>query len=174
MLALREKDGMQLALLVLGIAAELHGSGKTLVERYCELLVEKRIQYRYSNRQDLALYDESLEGAELQRARRDGTRLRDSLVAFFRGVADGMSRGALSADVAREQLALAADVTSDVLPELRAAHWIGDGSMFEWEGARLIVRASGTDALMRYYIDGIERNRVERLGAIIRNFRVPG
>ena len=44
--------------------------------------------------------------------------------------------------------------------------------MFEMHDLRLIVRASGTDAVMRYYIDGTDRAAIEALTQFVREIRI--
>jgi phosphomannomutase len=164
LLALREKDGLQMSLIAWAMAASLHRSGVSLAEQYCDVISRRKIQYRYNERFDIPLYNESLTGSELQRAKAEGIQKRDRAVAFFREAATAFAAGQRSESSVRDQLLAANPVAArDAVPPIKHAAWIGDGSLFDMVGARLIIRASGTDALLRYYIEATNR---ESLGAL--------
>lgn len=163
-LALREKDGLQLSLLAWAVAASLHGSGVSLAERYCDIISRRKIQYRYSARLDVPLYDETLTADTLRQAKAEGIRKRDQAVAFFRDAATGFAAGRQSDASVRERLGSANPAAATgALSAIELAAWVGDGSLFEMAGGRLVVRASGTDALLRYYIETTSRERLDAL-----------
>jgi len=163
MLALREKDGMQLALLAWSLAASLEESGKSLAEQYCDVISGRKIQYRYSKRLDVALYDETLAGSALQKAKAKGIQARDKAVAFFRDAANAFNSGQHAESGIRDRLQAANPSTRGALSAINSAAWIRDGSQFEMAGARLTIRASGTDALIRYYVETTSREKLDAL-----------
>jgi phosphomannomutase len=153
-LASREKDGMQLALLAWAMAASLHQAGGSMAGRFCDLIENCGIRYRHSMRLDKTLYDEALTGEELRKAKASGIVTRDRVVTFFREAATEISRDISKEEAVRKKiLQVSASGGAIALPVIQRAAWIGDGSLFEMEGARMVVRASGTDALIRYYIE---------------------
>ncbi|MBZ5523615.1 MAG: hypothetical protein LAP21_15380 [Acidobacteriia bacterium] len=153
-LALREKDGMQLALLAWAMAAALHQAGKSMGGQFCDLVEQRGIQYRHSARLDVSLYNEALTGEELKRAKSSGIETRDRVVAFFRDAAAEIARDAKKEESVRGKMSQAGGSAGMMaLPAIQRAAWVGDGSLFEMAGARLVVRASGTDAVIRYYIE---------------------
>jgi len=159
-LALREKDGMQLALLAWAAAASLYRAGRSLAEEYCDLIEKKKIQYRYGARLDVSLYDEQLTGDALNRAKDAGIETRDRVVAFFKEAALGKKE-----EMGKKLQSASPGVAA--LPAIQVGAWVSDGSLFEMDGARLVVRASGTDALIRYYIEATSEEKMETLRTFI-------
>jgi len=173
MLAHREKDGLQLSLPAWALAASLHESGVSIAEQYCQILSENKIQYIYGKREDVSLYDEGLKDEAFERARAEGIRKRDRVVPFFRDIATAFAEHTRSESEVRELLRNANPSAADnALSVIREAAWIGDGTLFEMDGARLIVRASGTDALMRYYMEAISRERLSALTDFVKGLNL--
>ena len=171
-LSLREKDGLQMSILAWALAASLHQSGVSLAERYCDLISRRKIEYRYSERFDIPLYNESLTGSELQHAKTEGIQKRDRAVAFFREAATAFATKRASAESVRDQLREANPAASiDAVPMINQAAWVGDGSLFDMAGARLIIRASGTDALLRYYVETTSRETLSALQQFVAGLR---
>lgn len=165
MLCLREKDGFQVALLTLGLAADLHTRNVSFAQAYCDILERSPITHKFADRKDVLLYDEALIGDALRQAKAAGIVRRDRVVAFFRGLAERYAASA-SADAIDAEVRRHAPPDSR-LPKIRSVAWIGDGTMIEMENARLIVRASGTDALLRYYIDATDNQLLEDIAALV-------
>src|SRR5262249_22487315 len=159
MLALREKDGMQIAALALSLAAHLYNSGRPFADYYCDNIAQANIKHRYFNRRDLSLYDESLTGAERQSAREEGIARRDRVMKYFndlaRKFASGKPPGALQEDLNSK---LPSNGASLPLPTRICD--VGDGTLLEFEPYWCVIRASGTDAVLRYYIEGQNRQDV--------------
>jgi phosphomannomutase len=164
-LALREKDGLQLALLAWAAAASLHQAGRSMAEEYCDLIEKRKIQYRHGTRLDVSLYDEQLTGDALNRAKDAGIETRDRVVAFFKEAALGKKE-----EMGRKLQT--ASSSAEALPAITVGAWVSDGSLFEMEGARLVVRASGTDALIRYYIEATSPEKMETLQKFIGGIRL--
>jgi len=172
LIALREKDGLHMSLLAWAVAASLHRSGMSLAEKYCDIISRRKIQYRHSERLDVPLYNESLIGSELNLAKADGIQKRDRAVAFFREAATAFATRQRSESSAREQLREAnPEAARDAVPNINEAAWIGDGSLFDMVGARLIIRASGTDALLRYYIEATNQQSLDALQRFVAGLR---
>ncbi|HEX7511232.1 MAG TPA: hypothetical protein VF335_08030 [Chitinivibrionales bacterium] len=173
MLTLREKDGMQIGLAMLGLAAKLKLEESSLASFYLSLVTNKNIRWLHYVRRDATLYDERLLGAALQAAKEAGVKKRDVTVAFFKTLIQDYQSGKatltdLSVRINRAKPAGAAAV----FPKITGAGWIGDGPLFESDGVRFIMRASGTDAVLRYYLEGTDKKFLENLLALVSDLQI--
>ncbi len=176
MLALREKDAMQLGLLSLCLGATLHLENTSFAEHYCNLVSDKGIRFLHYSRADVLLYDESLVGADLRSAKEKGLAKRDKVMAFFGRLADEHKAERLSLRGVHQAIAARAPAHADALPPLTRACRAGEdflhGVLFETKEMRFIVRASGTDALLRYYVESTDRETVDTVLELLRNLDV--
>ncbi|PKN23906.1 MAG: hypothetical protein CVU64_23400, partial [Deltaproteobacteria bacterium HGW-Deltaproteobacteria-21] len=83
-LAMKEKDGMQLALMNLSIMAGLYLDKSSFAELYMDKIREYDIQFRYYDRIDKKLFEESLRGEERERAQTIGNQAKEFMVETFR------------------------------------------------------------------------------------------
>ncbi|MHB8077958.1 MAG: phosphohexomutase domain-containing protein [Candidatus Krumholzibacteriia bacterium] len=159
-LAPKEKDGMQVGVLALALAARLHREGGSFARYYLELLDRYEITHRFYERRDVILADESLRGAEREVARAAGHAKKEATVAFFRAL-EALTPAAAEAAL-RARLPHGAP-----LPAVRQVCWAGDGTLIEFDGQWFMLRASGTDAVLRYYMEGRQREAVSGLNAAL-------
>ena len=152
-LALREKDGMQIGLLTLALAARLYTEQRSLVSFYCALTSSRNVRYLHYHRADVRLYDEGLMGEELRAAKDEGMGRRDRVMAFFQELVRKHQAGELTLQDIREGIDARRVGAAIGMPALTAAHLPGDGVLLESDDLRFILRASGTDALLRYYLE---------------------
>jgi len=82
-LAPKEKDGMQIGVMALCLAARLHVEGGSFAGYYLELLEKYETRYRFYERRDITLFDESLQGAARDEAKAAGNARKEATVAFF-------------------------------------------------------------------------------------------
>jgi len=157
-LAPKEKDAMQIGVMALCLAARLHRSGGSIAGYYLELLEKFETRYRFYERRDVILFDESLKGEAREAARAAGNARKEATVAFFAGLED--RDPAEVAEILRSRLP-----DPDLLPEIRRVFHAGDGTFIEFTGQWFELRASGTDAVLRYYMEGSDRDRVAGLNA---------
>ena len=68
MLALREKDAMQLGLLSMCLGATLYTRNTSFAQYYCDLVKSKGLKCIHFKREDVLLYDEGLTGTALREA----------------------------------------------------------------------------------------------------------
>ncbi len=156
-LAPKEKDGMQVGVLALALAARLHRHGQSFAEHYLQQLERFAICHRFYQRRDVTLYDETLRGEARQAARAAAEARKQSLVGFFRGLTELTPEQAAATLRARLPAGLA-------VPAPRRVFWAGDGTLIEWDRMWFQLRASGTDAVLRYYLEGSDGDAVTRLG----------
>ena len=176
MLALREKDAMQLGLLALCLGARLHTAGTSFAEHYCSLVAGKGLRCIHYSRADVLLYDEALTGAALRAAKEEGVKKRDRVMDFFGNLADEAKAGRRSLAEVRQAIVDRAPQYAEHLPPLTRACRAGDdllhGMIFDAENLRFLVRASGTDALLRYYVESVNAASMTAIQKMLRNLDI--
>ena len=165
MLSLREKDGFQIALFTIAMAARLHERGSTVTEAFCEQVERCGVQHLHYRRFDVKLYNESLIGEALAAAKAVGVERRDAVMAYFQGFAERASDPEALEEIRRTLSSRSRDPAP--MPKLVRVALAGDGVVFEGEGRRFLLRASGTDALLRYYVEGRRPEDVESWGRML-------
>ncbi len=155
-LAPKEKDGMQIGVMALCLAARLHQSGGSFAGYYLDLLEESETRYRFYERRDVTLFDESLQGKAREQARAAGNRRKEATVAWFAALEKLSPQDAS----ARLRKVLPQGVT---LPHVQRIFRAGDGTYIEFTGQWFELRASGTDAVLRYYMEGRDSAQIAGL-----------
>jgi phosphomannomutase len=115
-----------------------------------EKIEEYDILYRYYNRIDKKLFDESLTGKEREEAREIGYRAKDFMVETFRSLTEGKSKDQVDREL-REMVG-----GQIPIPGIKRVFWAGDGTYLDFGQFWFELRASGTDAVLRFYIEGKE------------------
>jgi len=154
-LSMKEKDGMQIALMNLSIMGKLFIERKSFTQLYIEKIEEYDIQYRYYYRIDKKLFDESLTGKAREDAREIGNRTKDFMVETFKSLTEGKTMGQVSRELRK--------MTGNQIPipEVTRIFWAGDGTYIDFGKFWFELRASGTDAVLRFYIEGKEKEVLE-------------
>ncbi len=165
-LAAKEKDAMQIGLMSLCLGARLHSQGGSFAAYYLQLLEEFETRYRFYERRDVTLFDESLKGAERDAAKEAGNTRKDDTVAFF---------GSLENKTPAEVTAILVDLLPEgtSIPEIKRVFHAGDGTFIEFEDQWFELRASGTDAVLRYYMEGRFKEKVTHLNAAFEGMTIP-
>lgn len=164
-IALREKDGFQFGLMTLSLAAHLYNSNRSFADYYCNLVEDRNIQNRFFNRRDVRLYDESLIGPAREKAKTDGEEKRDRIMNFFKNLAEQVSAGK-SLDEIHVEINARLAREDRVIPRPKRVCIVGEGkllegTLMEFDDFWFLIRASGTDALLRYYIEGKEKDEIK-------------
>ena len=165
-LAAKEKDAMQIGVMALCLAARLHRTGGSFAGFYLEQLARWETRYRFYERRDVTLFDESLKGEEREQAKAAGNERKEATVAFFAGL-EG-----LGPEVAARILVEAMPEDS-VLPTIERVFSAGDGTFMDFSGQWFELRASGTDAVLRYYMEGADRDTVAALNEAFTRLDIP-
>jgi len=147
-LALKEKDAMQVGLVTMVLGAELCLRNESFAEYYIDTIEKENITYRHYERADVVLYDESIENDEEREK-------------FFRSLADAKKNG--KASVPNVEEVLKSYLENTELGTLRDIYWAGDGTFLEFSDFWFELRASGTDAVLRYYIEGMDKDEINRI-----------
>ena len=156
-LAMKEKDGMQIALMNLGAMSKLYLEKKSFAELYVEKIKEYDIQYRYYNRIDKTLFEESLIGEAREKAKTIGNKAKDYMVDAFKALT--LKKSPREAQEALQKL-----VGEGVkVPEIKRVFWAGDGTYIDFGSLWFELRASGTDAVLRFYIEGKDKDFLDTL-----------
>ncbi len=164
-LAAKEKDAMQIGVMALCLAARLHNSGSSFGAYYLALLAEYDTRYRFYERRDITLFDEALKGAERRAAQEAGNARKVATVEFFAAL-----EGLAPNEVAERLLArLPAGVA---LPTVNRVFHAGDGTFIEFEGLWFELRASGTDAVLRFYMEGRDQQLVAELNEALTRLEI--
>ena len=156
-LAMKEKDGMQIALMNLGVMSKLYLEKKSFAELYVEKIEEYDIQHRYYQRIDKTLFEESLIGEAREKAKTIGNKAKDYTVNAFKALT-----GMKSPEEAHEALQKLAGEGVKV-PEIKRVFWAGDGTYIDFGSLWFELRASGTDAVLRFYIEGKDKGFLDTL-----------
>ncbi|MBN2724941.1 MAG: hypothetical protein JXR95_12795 [Deltaproteobacteria bacterium] len=161
-LGLKEKDGMQIGVLTLALVSELFEGSVSMGEHYVQLLNTYDIKYRAYQRQDVTLYDESLKGEDRIKAQAQANERKNSIVNYFKSL--------ISSPDEVEKL-----VRETGFEEFRnpvAIYYAGDGTYLEYENFWFELRASGTDAVLRYYMEGQDMETVNKLNSSLVNLSI--
>jgi phosphomannomutase len=108
----------------------------------------------------VTLYDESLQGGARREAQERGQARKNAALAFFTTLESKEPQEA-RAELARR---LPAGVA---LPEVARVFHAGDGTLIEFSDQWFELRASGTDAVLRYYMEGRDPERVSGLNSAL-------
>ncbi len=176
LIALREKDGMQFGLMILSLATHLYNTKRSFADYYCGLIVEHDIKNRFFNRKDIRLYDESLTGAEREQAKAAGEKTRDRVMDFFKKLAEQSSAGRPLEEIHKEINSRLAD-GNRAIPKPNRVCVVGEGkllegTLMEFNDFWFLIRASGTDALLRYYIEGRDKGEIKAYQQALINLKI--
>ncbi|MEN8006144.1 MAG: hypothetical protein ABFS42_03975 [Candidatus Krumholzibacteriota bacterium] len=166
-LAPKEKDAMQIGVMALCLAAQLHVQGGSFAGYYLELLEKYETRYRFYERRDITLFDESLQGAARSEAKAAGNARKEATVAFF---------AALEGKDPSEASSILVDRMPEgsALPTINRVIHAGDGTYIEFDSLWFELRASGTDAVLRYYMEGRDPTLVAELNEAFTLLNIDG
>jgi phosphomannomutase len=136
-----------------------------LANYYCSQIAANNIRNRFFNRRDVSLYDESLTGAEREKAQKAGITRRDLTVEFFKKLAEKASLGHSLTQVADELNARLKSGDKPIPVPTKVCN-VGEGkllegTLLEFPDFWFLIRASGTDALLRYYVEGEDQSVIK-------------
>ncbi len=160
LLAMREKDGMQVAMFSLSLASHLFNSNISFAEYYIRTIEKNKIKNKYCDRKDITLYDESLYGDERQKAKDAGILRRDKVMDYFRKLAEEYKNGAPLSEI---QKTIHSNLATNnfLSSEFVNICFVGDGTLLTFKKYWFLLRASGTDAVLRYYIEGENKDEIQ-------------
>ncbi len=172
MLALREKDGMQIGLMMIALAAHLFNRKISFITYYRDLVKQKNIEWLHYIRHDEPLYDESKIGEELKKLKEEGIEKRDTIMLFFKELIQKHQQGELSLKDIRNTINSKRSDTKYEIPEITKVSWLIENALFETASMRFLVRPSGTDSVLRYYLDGKDRTEIEQVLEVLKSLTI--
>ena len=165
LVGMREKDGFQFGLLSMALAAKLFNTGGSFAGYYVDLLDRYAVKHKYFHRHDERLYDERLTGEARQSALAQAEEKKIRIMDFFKKLAKDFQKGTPSG-VIHQALNDRLAASDERLPVPRRLCLIGEsvleGTFIEFDTFWFVIRASGTDAVLRYYIEGEDRQAIGR------------
>jgi phosphomannomutase len=135
----------------LSIMAGLYLDKSSFAELYMDKIREYDIQFRYYDRIDKKLFEESLRGEERERAQTIGNQAKEYIVETFKSFVGKPS----TEEVRKELQKLVGGAVT--VPEIKRVFWAGDGTYIDFGSFWFELRASGTDAVLRFYIEGKDK-----------------
>lgn len=158
-LAMRDKSAGEAIIIATALAAFLHFQKKTIIEYLEEIFKENRVKSTIYVRDDIIYYNESEpDPMVLKREKSKGEIRRDKTDTFYLSIALALRDKKITLGRAKE-------ILNEVIPELDFSKLIdlkfaGDATFFRFtENMFVEIRRSGTDAKMRGYSGGPEKER---------------
>jgi phosphomannomutase len=155
-ISMREKSDGESLIIASAMIASLYNSGKYLSDYLLQIFEESEINGRYDIRVDNTLYDESNpDPISMLEEKRKGELFRDKNDIFFLGIAIARRENKLSKDEAKA-------ILKQSFPDLdftgfKDILFVGDGSFLEFEDKFVEIRKSGTDAKIKAYGAGADK-----------------
>lgn len=175
LVGMREKDGFQFGFLSLSLAAKLYEKKQSFADYYCELIDKYSIKNRFFHRHDERLYDEQLTGNEREKALSYAEEKKQRIMDFFKNLAKDYEKG-VPAENIQQVLNRHITVPDATLPVPARLCLIGEsvleGTYLEFDSFWVVVRASGTDALLRYYIEGSDQETIKHYQELIVSLKI--
>jgi phosphomannomutase len=127
--------------------------------------------HKYFKRRDVRLYDESLIDAEREAAKMRGVDIRDRVMAFFKRAAQEFESARPVEEICAEINERLTDGCKPITHPDRIQA-VGDGILIEWNTSWCLIRPSGTEAVLRYYVEAPSKKEIESILAAFINLQV--
>jgi len=152
-LAMREKSAGEASIIATALASHLYLNKKSMSEYLQEIFEECDIKSRYYERADITYYNESEpDPNKLLQEKAEGEVKRDAIDQYCLGLALSMQDKKITLDDARTILSEAMpDLDFSILEDII---FTGDATYFSFKNMFVQVRRSGTDAKLRGYSNG--------------------
>jgi len=155
-----EKSAGEASIISAALIADLFLKNKSFLSYLEEVFQKNKIIYKYFFAEDLIYYNESESNPEiLKRSKLRGEVLRDKADKYYLGLALGIREKKISLDSAKR-------ILSEVFPsldfrDLENIFFVGDGTYFKFHKMFLEIRRSGTDAKLKCYCGGDDKERCQ-------------
>jgi len=159
-IAMREKSAGEAAMITTTLAAYLFGKKKLLSEYLEEIFEENNIKCKYYFNKEIIYYNESEpDPKKLVESKIKGELLRDKIDNFYLGLSLGLKKKIITIEQVRV-------ILSEAFPDLSFSDlediiFVGDGTLLTFKGMFVEIRKSGTDAVLRAYSFGVDKERCE-------------
>lgn len=157
-IAMREKSAGEASIITTALAADLFLKKKFMSDYLAEIFKENNIKYEYYIRDDIVYYNESeANPVKLKKTKQKGEILRDKLDSFYLGLAFTIKK---RKEKNIEQIKkIFSDIFNLDFSDLKTLKFTGDATYIEFEEMFVQIRRSGTDAKMRGYSNGSNKER---------------
>jgi phosphomannomutase len=162
-LAMKEKDGMQIAIATMALASKLFKEKGSFAGEYLSLIEKYPINSLIYERRDVILYDESLKGEERIKEKAKAELLKNSIVNYYRNLT--------TLPIEKATIKLRKDLNDPDFKAPLSIIWAGDGTFIEFDNSWFEVRASGTDAVLRFYFEGPTQEIVSKINGQLSTLR---
>jgi len=159
-LAMREKSAGEASIITAALAADLFLKKKSLTDYLKEIFEENNITSRYYFRDDIIYYNESeADPVKMMKEKLAGEIKRDKTDKFYLGLTLALKEKIINIDQVRE-------ILSEVFPKLDFSNledliFVGESTHLKFNDIFVQIRRSGTDAKMRGYSGGKDKERCE-------------
>ncbi|MFH1409449.1 MAG: hypothetical protein ABIH34_06055 [Nanoarchaeota archaeon] len=149
-IAMREKSAGEASIIITALAAELFLGKKFLSDYLAEIYETHKIKRIFDVRRETRFYNESNpDPVAMLQEKKAGEVKRDKNDQFFMAIALAVKDRIITIEHAR-------GVLSEAFPDLyfgnlRAIHFVGDGTYLDFDDKYVEVRKSGTDAIIKAY-----------------------
>jgi phosphomannomutase len=157
-ISMMEKSAGEASIISAALIADLYLKNKSFLTYLEEVVKNNHIIYKYFFAEDLIYYNESEPNPEiLKQSKLKGEVLRDRADQYYLGLVLGVREKKINIDDARKILSEA--FPSLNFEKLENAFFVGDGAYFKFHNIFLEMRRSGTDAKLKGYCGGEDKNK---------------
>ena len=159
-LAMREKSAGEASIITAALAADLFLKKKSLTDYLKEIFEENNITSRYYFRDDIIYYNESeADPVKLMKEKGKGEIKRDKTDKFYLGLTLALEEKIINIEQVRE---IFSEIFSKLaFSDLENLIFVGDSTYIKFSNIFIQIRRSGTDAKMRGYSGGKDKERCE-------------
>ncbi len=159
-ISMMEKSASEASIISATLIADLFLKNKSFLSYLEEVFRNNKIIYKYFFAEDLIYYNESEPNPEiLKQSKLKGEVLRDKADKYYLGLALGIREKKINLNSAKEIL-LKAFPRLD-FRDLENIFFVGDGTYFKFDKMFLEIRRSGTDAKLKCYCGGDDKERCQ-------------
>ncbi|RJR31402.1 hypothetical protein C4569_02145 [Candidatus Parcubacteria bacterium] len=159
-LAMREKSAGEAAIITTALAADLFLNKKSLSDYLLEIFEKNAISSRYYFRDDIIYYNESEPDPEkIRQEKKAGELLRDKTDMFYLGLALSLKEKIIT--IKQVQEILGRTFCNLDFSDLENIYFVGESSHLKFKTIFVQIRRSGTDAKMRGYSGGSDKDRAK-------------
>lgn len=168
-LAVRDKSAGESSVIALAMTSFLYLKNKSLFEHLENIFQEYGLAHKYYLRTDLVYYNESEpDPIKLLQAKAAGEKQRDKIDLFYLGLALGLREKVI--DLSRVKTILVQAMPDLDFDALENILFTGDATYFSFKNMFVQIRKSGTDAKLRGYANGDDKEKCQKYLDLLVNY----
>lgn len=158
-IAMREKSAGETSVLEISLLAKLFLENRFLSDYFEELIHSDEIYEDYDAREDIILYNENeSDPKKLKKQKKDGEILRDDIDSYFLSICFAIEEKIIDIETAKK--ILKCTFKSLNFSDLTTIKFCGDGTVINFPTKNIEIRKSGTDAKLRIYGNGENKEEI--------------